>query len=83
MSTATKTQRKSRKGQGNAQKRDEQEAALFKRATEVIGNRDDAMRWMGTPVRALGYATPISLVHRAKGRKDVLAVLTRLEHGVW
>ena len=40
------------------------------------------MRWLGMPVRALNYATPISLLHDPKGRKDVLTVLGRLEHGV-
>jgi putative toxin-antitoxin system antitoxin component (TIGR02293 family) len=61
---------------------EQQEAVVLQRATEVIGDRPDAMRWLGTPVRALGYATPISLLHDAKGREEVLIVLGRLEHGV-
>jgi len=40
------------------------------------------MRWLGTPVRALNYATPISLLHDSQGRDAVLAVLGRLENGV-
>jgi uncharacterized protein (DUF2384 family) len=40
------------------------------------------MRWLRTPVRALDYATPISLLHDALGRDAVLTVLGRLEHGV-
>lgn len=55
---------------------------VVERAIEVIGDRDDALRWLGTPVRSLNYATPISLFGTAKGRESVLQVLGRLEHGV-
>jgi putative toxin-antitoxin system antitoxin component (TIGR02293 family) len=58
------------------------EASVIQRAAEVLGDRSDAMRWLGTPVRALDYATPISLLHDAKGREAVLTVIGRLEHGV-
>ena len=61
---------------------DKAQAAVIRRTVEVIGDRSDAMRWLGTPVRALNYATPISLLHDSKGREDVLSVLGRLEHGV-
>ena len=60
----------------------EGESEVLDRAVEVIGNEGNAMRWMGTPIRALGYATPISLLHKPKGRDAVLVVLGRLEHGV-
>jgi uncharacterized protein (DUF2384 family) len=58
------------------------EASVLDRAVEVIGARSEAMRWMGTPVRALGYATPVSLLATAEGRATVLTVLGGLEHGV-
>ena len=58
------------------------QAAIIRRTVEVIGDRSDAMRWLGTPVRALNYATPISLLHDSQGRDAVLSVLGRLEHGV-
>ncbi len=58
------------------------ETEVFRRAAEVIGSDAEAMRWMGTPVRALNYATPISLLHDPKGLQSVLSVLGRLEHGV-
>jgi putative toxin-antitoxin system antitoxin component (TIGR02293 family) len=61
---------------------DQAEAAVIHRAAEVIGDRSDAMRWLGTPVRALNYATPISLLHESKGREAVLSILGRLEHGI-
>ena len=60
----------------------EAEGAVIRRAVEVIGNEPEAMRWLGTPVRTLGYATPVSLLHEAKGREQVLIVLGRLEHGI-
>jgi putative toxin-antitoxin system antitoxin component (TIGR02293 family) len=52
------------------------------RATEVIGDRGEALRWLGTPVHALAYATPVSLLGTSQGRDRVLTVLDRLEHGV-
>ena len=60
----------------------DQETSVIARAVRVIGDRNEALRWMGTPVRALDFATPISLVATAKGRRAVLTVLGRLEHGV-
>jgi putative toxin-antitoxin system antitoxin component (TIGR02293 family) len=53
------------------------------RAVEVIGNREEAMRWLGTPVRALDYATPISLLGTSEGAKRVEDVLGQMEHGLW
>jgi hypothetical protein len=55
---------------------------IVQRAIDVIGGREEAMRWLGTPVRALDYATPISRLHDPVSRDQVLAVLTQLEHGV-
>ncbi len=55
---------------------------IFRRAAEVIGSEDGAMRWMGTPVAALEYATPVSLLHSESGVEKVRTVLGRLEHGV-
>ena len=59
-----------------------EEAVVIHRAVEVIGDESQAMRWLGTPVRALDYATPVSLLHRTEGREAVLTVLGRLEHGI-
>jgi hypothetical protein len=52
------------------------------RAIEVIGTRKEALRWLGTPVRALNFATPISLLSDDAGADQVLAVLSNLENGV-
>lgn len=56
---------------------------VIDRAIEVIGDREKALRWMGTPVRALDYATPISLLSRPDGEERVMTVLMQLEHGVF
>jgi putative toxin-antitoxin system antitoxin component (TIGR02293 family) len=58
-------------------------AAIVERATAVIGGKDRAMRWLGTPVPSLGYATPISLLHTPEGYGRVEAILGRIEHGIW
>jgi hypothetical protein len=63
----------------------QQEVAIesaIRRAIEVIGDREEAMRWLGTPVRALEFATPISCLHDPVGREQVLSILINLEHGV-
>jgi putative toxin-antitoxin system antitoxin component (TIGR02293 family) len=57
----------------------EDESTVLDRAVEVIGHKRE---WMGTPVRALDYATPVSLLSTRKGRQTVIEVLGRLEHGV-
>jgi uncharacterized protein (DUF2384 family) len=56
--------------------------SVIGRATEVFANQQKALRWLGTPVRALEYATPISLLGRSDGRSAVLKVLDKIEHGV-
>jgi putative toxin-antitoxin system antitoxin component (TIGR02293 family) len=71
------SERKSGKKQPSAD-----EASVLDRAIEVIGDKHEAMRWMGTAVRALDYPTPVSLLGNSKGRRAVLTVLGRLEHGV-
>src|SRR5260370_14903414 len=55
---------------------------VLERAMEVIGNQEEALRWLGTPVRALNCATPISLLRDVHGQNAVLAVLSRLVHCV-
>jgi putative toxin-antitoxin system antitoxin component (TIGR02293 family) len=57
--------------------------SIISRAIEVIGDRDQAMRWLGTPVRALDFATPISLLGTGAGAARVEDVLGQMEHGIW
>ena len=56
---------------------------MIGRATEVIGNREEAMRWLGTPVRALNFATPISILGTKDGIERVNDVLGQMEYGIW
>jgi putative toxin-antitoxin system antitoxin component (TIGR02293 family) len=53
------------------------------RATEVFGDEDAAFRWLGTPVAALDFATPISCLGTHQGAMRVNDVLAQIEHGVW
>jgi putative toxin-antitoxin system antitoxin component (TIGR02293 family) len=55
---------------------------ILEGAIDVIGTREEAMRWLGTPVRALNYATPVSLLVDDAGADQVLAVRANLENGV-
>ena len=41
--------------------------ALIDLVTQVVGDRETALRWMGSPVQALGYATPVSLLNTEDG----------------
>jgi putative toxin-antitoxin system antitoxin component (TIGR02293 family) len=55
---------------------------VVNRATEVFANQEKALRWLGTPVGALQYSTPISLLGHPDGRQAVLDTLDKIEHGV-
>jgi putative toxin-antitoxin system antitoxin component (TIGR02293 family) len=57
--------------------------SVIERAIEVIGDKEQAMRWLGTPVQALGHATPISRLSTPKGQEEVRTILGRLEYGIW
>jgi len=61
----------------------EELTTAVRRATEVFGDEDAAFRWLGTPVAALDYATPISCLGTHQGATRVNDVLTQIEHGVW
>ena len=63
-------------------KASDDESSVIAQAVQVIGDKSQAMRWMGTPVRDLDYSTPVSLLGTRKGRQAVITVLGRLEHGV-
>ena len=56
---------------------------IIDRATEVIGDRQEAMRWLGAPIRGLDFATPISLLGTEEGQMRVNDILGQMEHGIW
>jgi putative toxin-antitoxin system antitoxin component (TIGR02293 family) len=58
-------------------------SSVIARAAEVLGDREEAMRWLGNPVRELDYATPIWLLAAHDGAERVMDILGRIEHGIW
>jgi hypothetical protein len=56
---------------------------LIGRATAVFGTRDEALRWLGTPIPALNYSTPMSVLGSFEGSRRVEDVLGQIEHGIW
>lgn len=52
-------------------------------AIDVFGDEEKARLWLRSPIRALGDATPASLLDTDVGAEAVLDVLTRIEHGVY
>lgn len=57
--------------------------AFIDHVTEVLGDRETALRWLGTPVQALDYSTPVSLLNTDAGLARVTMVLEQLRHGVY
>ncbi len=47
------------------------------------GNSDAGNRWLKSPQPALGGATPIEYARTELGAREVEALITRLEHGVF
>jgi len=51
-------------------------------AESVLGTKQKARHWLNAPNRALGSATPFSLLETEAGVDEVTNVLGRIEHGV-
>ena len=76
-----------RKGEGRLHK-DESErvlriCALLDRATEVLNGLAAARHWLKSPKRALGGHIPLEYADTEPGAREVEALLTRLEYGVF
>ena len=54
---------------------------VFKRATAVLGDEDEARAWISTPQRALGERKPLDLLVRDVGAEEVLNVLAAIDDG--
>jgi putative toxin-antitoxin system antitoxin component (TIGR02293 family) len=52
-------------------------------AIDVLGSREKARRWLGEPNRALGGASPMSLLDTGLGAQAVDELLVRIDHGVF
>lgn len=57
-------------------------ARITARATEAIGDRAKAARWLRAPNRALGGKVPLSVIKAENGLPEVEAILGRIEHGI-
>ena len=58
-------------------------ARIVHRAIAVFENRAKALEWLKSPNRALGSASPLSLLDTDLGAEAVLDTLGRIEHGVF
>ena len=56
---------------------------LRAKAEDVLGTREKATLWLDSPNRALGGATPLSLLDTDIGTTAAEDVLTRIEYGVY
>jgi len=52
-------------------------------AEEVLGARENAGQWLQKPNRALGGVAPLDLLDTDLGTEEVVAILGRIEHGVY
>ncbi len=58
-------------------------ARVVHRAIAVFENRAKALEWLKSPNRALGSASPLSLLDTDLGAEAVLDTLGQIEHGVF
>ena len=56
---------------------------VMARAESVLGSTDKAGQWLRKPNRALRGVAPVDLLDTDRGAQEVLAVLGRIEHGVY
>jgi putative toxin-antitoxin system antitoxin component (TIGR02293 family) len=50
---------------------------------DVLGEREKALRWLGSPNKALGGRRPLDLLDTGLGAKQVEQILGRIESGVY
>ena len=58
-------------------------ARVYAYATEVFGSEDKARLWMQHPIRALNFTAPFDYLDTEEGARQIEAVLSHLEHGVF
>ena len=56
---------------------------VWRRASDVLGDKEAAASWINSPQKALGDQTPLSLLVRDVGTEEVLNVLTAIRYGVY
>ena len=58
-------------------------AKLFGKAIQVLGNGDEARRWLNSPQFGLGGAVPLDYAKTEVGAREVENLLGRIEYGVY
>jgi putative toxin-antitoxin system antitoxin component (TIGR02293 family) len=58
-------------------------ARLYEIALDVLGDEDEARRWLKTPNVALGGRSPLDYADTEPGAREVEDLLGRLAHGVF
>jgi putative toxin-antitoxin system antitoxin component (TIGR02293 family) len=58
-------------------------AQMVAQATDVLGDRARAVRWMTEENRALGGARPLDLLDTEVGKAEVQDVLRRIDYGLF
>ena len=56
-------------------------AIVIETANRVLGGMDESKRWFHTPVKSLGFRTPLEYCEYFIGLREVENVLGRIEHG--
>ena len=57
-------------------------ARLFERAVEVLGNEEEARRWLKREQWGLGGAVPLQYAKTEPGAREVETLLDRIDYGV-
>lgn len=58
-------------------------ARILARTSGLLGSSEKAGHWLNTPNRALGSATPLSLLDTDIGSEQVAELLGRIEFGIY
>jgi len=58
-------------------------AKLLGKAIKVLGDLDDAKRWLNSPQFGLGGAVPLDYAKTEVGAREVENLLGRIEYGVY
>lgn len=58
-------------------------ARVAAQASQTLGGKEEAFRWLHQPNPVLGHRTPLSLLDTDNGARKVEEVLGRIEHGVY
>lgn len=61
----------------------ERATTVLKVANDILGDENAARRWISAPNCALGGVVPLNALKTSDGRDQVVAILRRIEYGVF